>query len=152
MRFKISAVPESEKPKLWEELQNYLAELSKLGGRTAVNGVFPYRYFDAYWREPGRWPFWIKAQEAIAGFALVRKLDDGAFEMAEFYIRPEHRRSGIGAGSARELFARFPGRWHLSEFKENAAAIAFWRRVLQDLGAYEETVGAERVEQSFTLT
>ncbi len=150
MRFEITAVPESEKPKLWEELQNYLAELSRLGGRAAMNGVFPYRYFDAYWQEPDRWPF--DSKQAIAGFALVRKRDDCAFEMAEFCIRPEHRRSGIGAGSARELFARFPGRWHLSEFKENAAAIAFWRRVLQGFCTYQETVGAERVEQSFTLS
>jgi predicted acetyltransferase len=149
MRFKITAVSESEKSKLWEALQNYLAELSKLGGRPALNGVFPYRYFNAYWDEPDRWPFWIKSEDEIAGFALVRKRDDGAFEMAEFYVRPEYRRSGIGAGSARALFARFPGRWHLSEFKENTAAIAFWRRVLQDFSAYAETVGTERVEQSF---
>ena len=73
MRFEILAVPESEKPKLWEELQNYLAELSRLGGRAAVNGVFPYRYFDAYWQESDRWPVWIKSQQAIAGFALLRK-------------------------------------------------------------------------------
>ena len=146
----ISTVAESDKWALWDSLQKYLAELSKVGGGAAVNGVFPYRYFDAYWMEPERWPFWIKWQTQVAGFALVRQREDGIFEMSEFYIHPEHRRIGIGAASARELFARFPGRWHLPEFKENTTAIAFWRRFLQGFAEYQETVDS-RVAQSFEI-
>jgi len=145
-------IREQEKPRLWSMLQRYLAELSTLGGAQAVAGEFQYRYFEDYWRDPERWPFWITSDGQVAGFALVRRRDDGVVEMAEFFIAAEHRRSGIGSKSARALFARFPGRWHLSEFRQNHPAISFWRTVLRGFAAYEETAGEERIEQSFELS
>jgi len=148
--FEIALVPESEKSQLWRELQDYLAELSRLSGKPLA-GEFPYRYFDRYWQEPNRWPFWIKSLGRRAGFALVRKRDDGVFDMAEFYIRPENRRGGIGTGIARALFARFSGRWHVSEMIENSAAIAFWRRVLDGFVPYNEAANSEHVEQTFEM-
>jgi predicted acetyltransferase len=144
----IVAIAKAEAPRAWAMLQSYLDELSEFGGDAPVNGVFPYQYFDAYWIEPVRWPFWIKADAEIAGFALVRICDDGVYDMSEFYILPEYRRAGVGINAARAILARFPGRWTLSQFKENAPAIRFWRRVLDGFAPYEETRG-ERVEQRF---
>jgi predicted acetyltransferase len=141
----------SEKLRLWTDLQSYLAELSAISGRSVV-GEFPYQHFKRYWQEPNRWPFWIRSGDQIAGFALVRKRDEGDFSMAEFYIRPEHRRSSLGTAAARSLFERFPGRWHVSEMIENVAAISFWRRALDGFVEYDETVNSENVEQLFEIT
>lgn len=146
----IPLVAEPEKLQLWRELQDYLAELSKLSGKPLAD-EFPYRYLDRYWQEPNRWPFWFKSEGQRVGFALVRKREDGAFEMAEFYVRPEHRRSGIGAASARALFARLPGRWHVSEMVENLPAITFWRRVLDGFASYQETANSEQIFQNFEI-
>jgi predicted acetyltransferase len=144
----IHPIPRADAPLLWTVLQKYLGELSKLGGDPAVSGVFVYRYFDAYWIEPERLPFWIKANEEVAGFALVRRCDDGVYDMSEFYIKPEYRRRGIGGDTARAIFTRFPGRWTVSQFKQNQPAIRFWRRVLEGFAPFDRTRG-ERIEQRF---
>jgi predicted acetyltransferase len=36
----------------------------------------------------------------------------------------------VGEHVARTLFDRFPGRWEVSELRDNLAAQAFWRRVI----------------------
>jgi predicted acetyltransferase len=125
------AVPESDKAALFSELQHYLRELMQYGTFTPVDGTFPYRWLDAYWGSPDRWPFWAEADDCNAGFALVRRRDDGCMEMAEFYVRPAHRRSGVGLAFARNLLCMFPGTWIISEYRANAAAVAFWRRVVE---------------------
>ena len=38
-----------------------------------LDGTYGYRYFDAYWSEVGRVPFFILAGDELAGFALVRQ-------------------------------------------------------------------------------
>jgi predicted acetyltransferase len=146
----IHLVSEAEKSQLWRELQDYLAELSRVSGKPLAD-EFPYRHFDLYWQEPKRWPFWIRLQGRKAGFALVRRGQGGVFDMAEFYVRPEHRRNGIGTASARALFLRFPGRWHVSELAENLPAIAFWRRVLDGFVSYREMANADHVDQTFEM-
>jgi len=146
----LALVEISEKPQLWQDLQEYLAELSRISG-LPLRGEIPYRYFDLYWQEPDRWPFWIKSQDKIAGFALIRKREDGVFSMAEFYVKPAYRRGGIGTAAARALFARFEGRWHVSEFTKNSPAIAFWRQTLEGFVKYRETATPEHVEQNFEM-
>jgi predicted acetyltransferase len=53
--------------------------------------------------------------------------------MAEFFVVRRHRRRGIGTRAAAELFDLRPGAWEVRERAENAAARAFWRKVI---GAY----------------
>ncbi len=144
----IVAIAERDKLPLWELMQRYLAELSTLGGDGPVQGAYRYRYFDAFWREAERWPMWIVSDGETAGFALVRK-DGARMEMAEFFIEPAFRRGGIGVRAARAIIQRFPGRWELSEFRENLPAIAFWRRVLDGFAKYHETSEGERITQLF---
>lgn len=86
-----------------------------------------------YWTDPKRWPFLIRLEKETAGFALVRSLAEGSFEMAEFAILPRFRRCGLGRQAAAMAFARFPGRWRLwategaRRFWPNAIASAGWR-------------------------
>jgi predicted acetyltransferase len=56
--------------------------------------------------------------------------------------------------AARRLITRFPGRWRITQREGNAAAIAFWHRVLDGFVAYEELTtrtNAVRREQHFTF-
>src|SRR5258706_10762854 len=117
-----AAVPASEREALFSDLQHYLRELMQYGNFAPENGVFAYPWFDAYWQEAERWPFWVLANGERAGFALVRRDEDGCVEMAEFYIRPTHRRAGVGVAFARQLLARVPGVWIISEYRANSAA------------------------------
>jgi predicted acetyltransferase len=157
MAVEIVPVAESEKPFLWARLQDYIRELMPYdGGDIPASGVFEYRYFDDYWREPDRrWPFWGVVEGQRAAFALVHRMPD-RFEMAEFYSFPEFRRTGVARQFARAVIARFPGPWELSEFRAHSAAVAFWHDVIAgysfDESAYVgEQSGKERLRQTFVV-
>lgn len=55
------------------------------------NGLYEYKYLDHYWTEDGRYPFLIKVDDKLAGFALVRdtgknESDQTVYWMAEFLL------------------------------------------------------------------
>ena len=64
-------VPVSDKSLLWDELQEYIAELMEFGTHKPVDGVFEYPWFDLYWTEHNRFPFWAYVDGERVAFALV---------------------------------------------------------------------------------
>jgi predicted acetyltransferase len=112
-------------------LETYLLELQGLcAGQAAPNGDGGYPYLDAYWSEEGRYAFRLQCADEDIGFAFVRgpaSTGNGCYELAEFYVRNEWRRQGLGRQVARELWRRFPGQWQLTAFASNLPAVAFWR-------------------------
>jgi predicted acetyltransferase len=151
----IVAVPLSEKADLWTMLQIYAAELAPMVNLQPVDGVYPYAYFDDYWQDDQRWPFWAIEGGARIGFALVRFVPElNATQMAEFFILPEYRRGGAGSHFAKGLLTRFPGPWKIRQILANKAATAFWRRVAEPYGYTEETFsqnGIDRIEQTLMV-
>lgn len=116
------AAPDEE-PLLAAMLPIYLRELGV--------GLLVYPYLALYWVEAGRFPYLIRADDRLAGFALVRWLEEeGRFEMAEFYVAHAFRRHGVGRAAARALFAAHPGGWALSVLPANRRALAFWTALL----------------------
>jgi predicted acetyltransferase len=94
-------------------------------------------------RWPAEWrgyPFLVRADDRLAGFALVRKLSEAALDMGEFFVLRKFRRTGLGAHVAREMFDRFPGTWEVRELPPNLGAQAFWRNVISEYtnGQFEE--------------
>jgi predicted acetyltransferase len=139
MRVEPRAVLFSEKSELWSDLQDYIEEMRTYDDDIErVDGAFQYKWFDHYWQDEQRWPFWAVADGARSGFALLRREVTGEMDIAEFYIRPRFRRGGIGVAFARELLAAHPGRWLISEYKANFAAVAFWRKVIEPYAFTEE--------------
>jgi ribosomal protein S18 acetylase RimI-like enzyme len=111
----------SDRELLRKLLADYLYEFD---GRTE-----PYPYVDAYWEEPERLPFLIERDGEVAGFCLIRILDD-CWHIAEFSVTPENRRGGIGRDSVADLAekARAAGATTL-EAKvrpDNEGALPFW--------------------------
>jgi ribosomal protein S18 acetylase RimI-like enzyme len=103
------------------------AYLFEFDGRTE-----PYPYFDAYWSEPERLPFLIEADGEVVGLCLIR-IRDGGWDIAEFSITPDHRRSGIGRGAAEAVAerARAAGAAPLQAKvpPDNREALGFWLAV-----------------------
>ncbi|MGO4530357.1 GNAT family N-acetyltransferase [Paenibacillus sp. 2TAF8] len=100
------------------------------------NGLYEYKYLDHYWTEDGRYPFFIKVDDKLAGFALVR--DIGANEsnqtvywMAEFFVMKKYRRMKVGQFVAYELFDNFNGHWKVAQMEANTPAQAFWRKTIE---------------------
>ncbi len=123
-------VPAEDRARLAAILRDYVAEMAAFLPGADPNMTYP--FFDLYWSEPDRrFPFWLKADGAKAGFALIRRLpENGRMEMAEFFVALPFRRRGIGFAAARRLIARFPGSWKIGQLETNTGAIAFWHRVL----------------------
>ncbi len=111
-------------------LDDYLRELAAhrefpVGATNAAN----YPYLDAYWSEPGRQIFLIRSENAVIGFAFIRKPisnESGACQVAEFYIAPAARRHGRGRRAIETIWRLFPGSWELQVHARNSNAKHFW--------------------------
>jgi predicted acetyltransferase len=87
------------------------------------------------WSGSGRHPFLFRVGGRLAGFAIVDRGsrltgDPGVWDMGEFFVLRRYRHRGVGQRAARDLFARFPGRWEVRQLAANAGATAFWRAVI----------------------
>jgi len=144
-------------------LQLYLHDFSEFAprhttyGEVDADGLFPYPPgLDSYWQEPGREPLLIRADGAVAGFALLncwsaldRPLDRA---VAEFFVLRKYRRAGVGTRAAHAVFRRHPGRWEVAVAAYNPAALRFWRQVALDLPGAAEQSGDGRRWSGAVLT
>lgn len=99
----------------------------------------------------------LKGPDAV-GFALVvrpRMHSAGEtaadFHMAEFFVRKQYRRSGIGRDAATLIFDRFAGDWEIVEYERNPGSVAFWHKVIADYtkGRYSERSRNGEIHQRF---
>ncbi|NHN34609.1 GNAT family N-acetyltransferase [Paenibacillus agricola] len=101
-------------------------------------GLYEYQYLDHYWTEDGRFAFFVRVDEKLAGFALVRTLgmneqNQTIYSMAEFFIMKKYRRMGVGDHTAVHLFNLLPGVWKVGQLESNEPSQIFWKKVI---GAY----------------
>ncbi|MCL4274511.1 MAG: GNAT family N-acetyltransferase [Anaerolineales bacterium] len=96
------------------------------------HGLFGYERLDHYWTEAGRYPFLVRAHGRLAGFVLVRNLEETTpvHSIAEFFILRKYRRRGVGKAAAHQIFGMFPGQWRVAQTEDNHPAQAFWRKVI----------------------
>ncbi len=143
MQVTVEAVAFEDKAVLRRLMQLYLHDMSEFTGDDVdAHGEFANRYFDHYWAPDAgeeRYPLFIRADGALAGFALVRAVVD-EWQMAEFFVMRRFRRSGIGGEAAAMVFRRFEGRWFVHQLEKNLPAQAFWPRVIGAFigGAFEQ--------------
>lgn len=146
----------------------YLEELAEVS--TSGTGVFPItgehgpreaELLARWFRDDRSHPLLILEGGRPAGFALVSRPLVGppgggpaGYRMAEFFIRRECRRRGVGRAAAGLIFSRFAGRWEVAEATTNAEAVNFWRRTVMQYtrGDYEERVRDGEVRQRFVST
>ncbi len=99
------------------------------------------------WPEGWRgFPFVVRVDGRLAGFALIRQLDrktPPTFEVGEFFVLRKYRGRGVGKSVACALFDRFRGNWEVRELLENRPAQKFWKAVI---GAYAGGEYTEKVE------
>ncbi len=103
------------------------------GWETPENGLFEDRDRTSYWEEAGRYPFLIRVDGELAGFALINKIGTTPaidWHIGEFFVIAKFQRRGVGGEVAKQLFHRFTGRWEVDQIPENRAAIDFWERVV----------------------
>lgn len=141
MNVVIQPAPVDAKSLIEDMLQPYFAELEQFASiGTNEHGRYEYDYLDAYWSEPGaRHPFLVKVDGNIAGFTLVNQYsrlgNPASHSIAEFYVCPEFRWSGVGTEVAAQTFGLFPGSWEVGVLEQNLPARRFWDRVIHGLAS-----------------
>ncbi len=140
--------------------RDYLDDLGLLN-----TGIF-HALGDAGQREPDPLQRWLVDRTALlitilddrqpVGFAMVARETHAArqsdYRMAEFFIDRAHRRRGLGRSAVRLILDRYAGRWEISEYTRNPAAVQFWRKVVMAYtrGDYRERSSNGEVRQYFT--
>lgn len=140
----LEAIPADRQPLLEAMFQLYTYDFTEQWaglerGELGEDGLFdPYPHLDAYWTEPDRHPYLIRANGHIAGFVLLNAFAHAGLPIdhavAEFFVVRKHRRSGVGRAAAQLAIAPRPGQWELAVTRRNTAALPFWRRVAGELG------------------
>ena len=112
----------------------------------------------AHWfGDANTYPLVILRGEEPVGFARVLRSVARAtqpridYRMAEFFVARARRRLGIGQTAVKLILSRFAGRWEITEYLRNAAAVTFWRRVVGSYtgGRYTEKIVNGEVHQVF---
>ncbi|SDW35986.1 Predicted acetyltransferase [Paenibacillus sp. PDC88] len=108
-----------------------------------------------YWENhDGYNAYLIKANGEIAGFVLVKQLEDErSHKLAHFFILRKFRRAGVGKQAARAVFGSITGKWELNQLENNYPAIAFWNRVISEAAGLDLMVRYEQGKriQRFTI-
>lgn len=157
MTVTVEPVPLEQKPVLARLLQLYLYDFTEFVPLPLnEEGEYPYAYLSAYWAPAlgeERHAYFIRVDGELAGFAMVRVVNDTNV-MSEFFVLRPYRRGGAGTGAAKAVFAAHPGRWIVHQHPRNLAAQAFWRRVIGEVtgGEFEEFCEADgALTQRFTV-
>lgn len=154
----IERVPYEQKHTLKQLLELYTYDFTEFEAfEVDEDGLFGYDYFEEYWLEPTRHPFFVKVNGKLAGFVLVRVLPTPDSEVqqlhsiAEFFIMKRYRRLGIGKAVSHQIFHMFLGAWEVFQLENNLPAIGFWRASIRDYTAnhYQEREADGKVIQTF---
>jgi len=142
LNIKIISATKDHMPVIQNMARFYAYDLSKSCGFYELydwsfpeNGLYEAIDLSKYWEEPNRYPFLIRVDNEIAGFALINKiarLPNTDWNMGEFFIVGKFQGKGIGKRVAFELFDKFPGQWEVMQMPPNTPAIKFWKKVIAD--------------------
>jgi predicted acetyltransferase len=99
------------------------------------DGRFDYDPLPQYWGEPDRFPFIVRVDAKLAGFALVRRGSDftgspEVWDMADFFVVRGVRGKGVGCSVAKSIWQQFPGAWEVRVITTNVPARQFWTKAI----------------------
>ncbi|MCL2463426.1 MAG: GNAT family N-acetyltransferase [Defluviitaleaceae bacterium] len=100
-------------------------------------GYYNYTNTDALWNDENWHAFFIRANGALAGFALVHNhcrfvSGENARNIDEFFVMKKYRRMGVGKFAANAVFDMFRGKWEVLQLPNNFPAQKFWKSVISE--------------------
>jgi predicted acetyltransferase len=140
---KINITPASKElmPVIQNMARFYAYDLSKSCGFYELfdwsfpeNGLYEGLDVSKYW-EPNCYPFIIRVDNELAGFALINKtgsVPEVDWNMGEFFIVGKYQGKGIGKQVAFALFNKFHGQWEVRQMPPNLPAIKFWKKIVAE--------------------
>jgi predicted acetyltransferase len=104
-------------------------------------GLFEVPRLDRFFTDSDHQALLIRADGALAGFCLVRPIEDGVSFIHSFLVLRGLRRHGVGRAAAAELLHRRRGRWAIAFLEQYEEAGGFWRAVARDVAGSDWTEG-----------
>lgn len=117
--------------RLWLMFRHDLSEFR--GVLPGPDATFRSEWVDAAFTEPGWAPYLITCDEHAVGFAFARALAGPVRVLNSFFVVRGARRAGVGLYAVREVLGRHPGQWEIAFQYDNPTAVAFWRRVAEEM-------------------
>lgn len=126
----IQVIPKSNKENLRKYFNDYLIELSEFDPHIKFdpNGTPIYKWFDCYFTDYGRYPFYLIIDGKMAGFCMIREVDNNHYEIGEFCVLKEFRGNDNALWFAKECTDLFDGKIDFSTRHSNIRAIKFWTK------------------------
>jgi predicted acetyltransferase/RimJ/RimL family protein N-acetyltransferase len=104
------------------------------GWEMPKDGLYECIDFKKYWDDKDGFPFLVRYENEIAGFAIVDKKGSNSeieFNMAQFFILRKFKSKGIGRLVAYQCFDMFRGVWEVMVIPGNEGAYQFWRSIIK---------------------
>lgn len=104
------------------------------GWEIPEDGMYECIDFKKYWEDNYSFPFLIRYENELAGFAIVDKKGSEPnvdFNMAQFFVTRKFKNKGIGHYVAAQCFKKFPGDWEVMVMPGNEGAYRFWRSAIK---------------------
>ncbi|MFP6807375.1 MAG: GNAT family N-acetyltransferase [Pseudomonadales bacterium] len=136
MEISIEPIRSTNRETLADLMQLYLQGLSEFSPvKMDEPGQYIYPYFNHYWQDKNRYPYFIRWRNQLAGFALVRLEIDAVerldyMEIAEFFVLPRFRGQKVGSQAAITIWKQYTGRWLVNVLDKNKPAYSFWKELI----------------------
>lgn len=89
---------------------------------------------DEYWTEADRSAWFLRAEGALCGFALLNRHSHSGlpvdFNVGEYFVARPYRRTGIGTYAIVHLLKEHPGVWEIAIGARILPAQSFWSRAI----------------------
>jgi predicted acetyltransferase len=103
--------------------QLYRHDMSEFRGyELDEDGTYDYPSLGSYLGSEDRDAWFIRVEGRLAGFVLTRRMPEGVWEVAEFFVARSERRRGIGRLALAAAFATHEGRWTCFADEVNTAS------------------------------
>lgn len=135
MNFYLEKINETKRQVLENLLEYYVYEFSPyLHIDVNEEGKYGFTLVNEYVTEPQYSSYFIKHNEHLIGFVIVKELYDQDFNFCieQFFIFKKYNGKGFGKKAAIEAFDLFKGKWQITQTETNYPAQAFWRSVIKE--------------------
>ena len=131
---RLELVNKKDKEKLRNINQKYLYEMTNYySDQMDSNGNYQYGYFDLYFIEENRKPYFIYNDLDLVGFVFINNYsyfnEEVDYVIAEFTIFPMYRGNGYSKDAINVLFNMYKGNWEIKYHKKNKIAKKLWNDV-----------------------
>ncbi|MBA2651733.1 MAG: GNAT family N-acetyltransferase [Tatlockia sp.] len=115
------------------DMSEYLG--NEEGWEIPEDGLYECIDFKKYWEDESSFPFIIRYENELIGFAIVDKKGSEPsvdFNMAQFFVARKFKHKGIGRYIAEQCFKKFAGVWEIMVIPGNEGAYRFWRSAIKN--------------------